>query len=70
MYHPRINFRSIYNIVDLAVGVGTRVVRGPDWSPDFENQDGGEGHVGSVTEICGFQVIKSVLNSKHFKKKY
>lgn len=38
---------------DVSVGVGTRVVRGPDWSPDFENQDGGEGHVGSVIDICG-----------------
>ncbi len=25
---------------------GTRVVRGPDWT--YENQDGGEGHVGTV----------------------
>ncbi len=25
---------------------GTRVVRGPDWA--YENQDGGEGHVGTV----------------------
>ena len=29
--------------------VGTRVVRGPDWK--WQNQDGGEGHVGSLVEI-------------------
>ncbi|XP_053379617.1 E3 ubiquitin-protein ligase MIB2-like isoform X2 [Mercenaria mercenaria] len=40
---------------DISVGVGTRVVRGPDWSPDFQDQDGGEGHVGSVVEICGLK---------------
>ncbi|XP_053378625.1 E3 ubiquitin-protein ligase MIB2-like [Mercenaria mercenaria] len=40
---------------DISVGVGTRVVRGPDWSPDFEDQDGSEGHVGSVVEICGLE---------------
>ncbi|KAJ8920592.1 hypothetical protein NQ315_004731 [Exocentrus adspersus] len=28
---------------------GVRIVRGPDWS--WENQDGGEGHVGTVCEI-------------------
>ncbi|WAR14671.1 MIB2-like protein [Mya arenaria] len=27
----------------ISMDVGVRVVRGPDWSPDFENQDGGEG---------------------------
>ena len=30
-----------------------RVVRGPDWKVDFENQDGGEGHLGSIVEIGG-----------------
>ena len=29
--------------------VGLRVVRGPDWK--WGNQDGGEGHVGTVVEI-------------------
>ncbi|CAL1544060.1 unnamed protein product [Lymnaea stagnalis] len=30
---------------------GIRVVRGPDWT--YEDQDGGEGHVGTVVEIGG-----------------
>ncbi|CAL1544061.1 unnamed protein product, partial [Lymnaea stagnalis] len=30
---------------------GLRVVRGPDWT--YEDQDGGEGHVGTVVEIGG-----------------
>jgi len=29
--------------------LGLRVVRGPDWK--WQNQDGGEGHVGTVVEI-------------------
>ena len=29
--------------------VGIRVVRGPDWK--WHNQDGGEGHTGTVVEI-------------------
>ena len=29
--------------------VGARVVRGPDWS--WEDQDGGEGSVGTVVEV-------------------
>ena len=29
--------------------VGTRVVRGPDWK--WGNQDGGEGHLGTVVEL-------------------
>ncbi|KAL3862652.1 hypothetical protein ACJMK2_008606 [Sinanodonta woodiana] len=33
-----------------AVDIGVRVVRGPDWS--FGDQDGGEGHLGSVVDIC------------------
>ncbi|CAL1544055.1 unnamed protein product, partial [Lymnaea stagnalis] len=32
-------------------GVGFRVVRGPDWK--WENQDGGEGFLGTITEIGG-----------------
>lgn len=31
------------------IGIGTRVVRGPDWK--WGNQDGGEGHVGTVVEV-------------------
>ncbi|KAH3817338.1 E3 ubiquitin-protein ligase MIB2-like [Dreissena polymorpha] len=37
----------------MTLQVGIRVVRGPSWSPDFGDQDGGEGHVGTVVEICG-----------------
>ena len=33
----------------MEVLVGTRVVRGPDWS--WREQDGGEGHLGTVAEI-------------------
>ena len=29
--------------------MGTRVVRGPDWS--WRDQDGGEGHLGTVVEV-------------------
>ena len=29
--------------------LGFRVVRGPDW--EWDNQDGGEGHVGTVVEV-------------------
>ena len=40
--------------------IGVRVVRGPHWSPDFEDQDGGEGNVGTVVEICGIKVNKRI----------
>ena len=33
----------------MNVAVGVRVVRGPDWS--WEDQDGGEGNVGTVVEV-------------------
>lgn len=33
----------------MEVDVGLRVVRGPDWS--WGDQDGGEGHVGTVVEV-------------------
>jgi len=33
----------------LLMELGLRVVRGPDWK--WQNQDGGEGHVGTVVEI-------------------
>lgn len=33
----------------MAVELGLRVVRGPDWK--WANQDGGEGHVGTLVEI-------------------
>ena len=33
----------------MEVQVGLRVVRGPDW--ESGDQDGGEGHVGTVVEV-------------------
>ena len=33
----------------MAIALGVRVVRGPDWK--WDDQDGGEGHVGTVVEI-------------------
>ena len=33
----------------MEVEVGLRVVRGPDWQ--WGDQDGGEGHVGTVVEV-------------------
>ena len=33
----------------MEVDVGLRVVRGPDWP--WGDQDGGEGHVGTVVEV-------------------
>ena len=35
--------------VNVMDGVGTRVVRGPDWK--WGKQDGGEGHVGTVSRV-------------------
>ena len=36
-------------LVSMDVDVGFRVVRGPDW--EWGDQDGGEGHVGTVVEV-------------------
>jgi hypothetical protein len=33
------------------IGLGVRVVRGPDWK--WGDQDGGDGYTGTVVEICG-----------------
>ena len=33
------------------LGLGIRVVRGPDWK--WGEQDGGEGFTGTVVDICG-----------------
>ena len=33
----------------MEVQLGLRVVRGPDW--EWDDQDGGEGHVGTVVEV-------------------
>lgn len=33
----------------MELQVGFRVVRGPDW--EYGDQDGGEGHVGTVVEV-------------------
>ena len=38
---------TTHDIMDVLVG--TRVVRGPDWT--WGEQDGGEGHVGTVAEV-------------------
>ncbi|KAI8750494.1 E3 ubiquitin-protein ligase MIB2, partial [Biomphalaria glabrata] len=37
---------------------GTRVVRGPDWK--WKNQDGGEGHMGTVKKVTGLPQKSSV----------
>ena len=37
----------------IAMKVGLRVIRGPDWQ--WGDQDGGEGHVGTVAEVLGSQ---------------
>lgn len=39
----------VLNFRILAMDVGLRVVRGPDWK--WGNQDGGEGFVGTVVEV-------------------
>lgn len=41
--------------------VGLRVVRGPDWA--WDNQDRGEGHVGTVVEIgkSGTKISQTVF---------
>ena len=45
-------FDPIYTMnMDKLLAVGTRVVRGPDWK--WGEQDGGEGHAGTVVEIGG-----------------
>ena len=38
-----------FNAVKMEVQVALRVVRGPDW--EWGDQDGGEGHVGTVVEV-------------------
>ena len=42
--------------------LGLRVVRGPDWS--WGDQDGGEGHVGTVVEVEEGQTLKGSTISK------
>ena len=37
------------NVQSMELCVGLRVVRGPNWS--WGDQDGGEGHVGTVVEV-------------------
>ena len=37
------------NLQSMELCVGLRVVRGPSWS--WGDQDGGEGHVGTVVEV-------------------
>ena len=36
-------------LMEFGASVGLRVVRGPNWS--WGDQDGGEGHVGTVVEV-------------------
>ena len=38
--------------------IGARVVRGPDWK--WEEQDGGEGHLGTVRKVKDFEEIMVV----------
>ena len=47
------------------VGLGLRVVRGPDWK--WNDQDGGEGFVGTVVEVCGQGAASSVGRSSQEK---
>ena len=45
-----INVNSLVNSrTGMELCVGLRVVRGPNWS--WGDQDGGEGHVGTVVEV-------------------
>ena len=37
------------NVNSMELSLGLRVVRGPNWS--WGDQDGGEGHVGTVVEV-------------------
>ena len=37
------------NEMEVELKLGLRVVRGPDW--EWEDQDGGEGHVGTVAKL-------------------
>jgi len=41
--------------------IGIRVVRGPDWK--WGDQDGGEGHVGTVTKDLGGKKVTVVWDS-------
>ena len=45
----------------MATQLGTRVVRGPNWQ--WENQDGGEGCVGTVAQL-GLEKGNSSLNTQ------
>ena len=43
------DYLSTYCRLKIEAIVGLRVVRGPDW--EWGDQDGGEGHVGTLVEI-------------------
>ncbi|KAJ6646480.1 E3 ubiquitin-protein ligase MIB2 [Pseudolycoriella hygida] len=45
------------DVITKMFAPGVRVVRGPDWN--WKNQDGGEGHVGTVCEIGRFGSLHS-----------
>ena len=46
---PRGRFPFALALMEFGPIVGLRVVRGPNWS--WGDQDGGEGHVGTVVEV-------------------
>ena len=52
------NFSKKVNaMATTPLGIGIRVVRGPDWK--WEDQDGGEGHSGTVVELLGSSQAKT-----------
>ena len=40
-----------FSYTELQMAAGLRVIRGPDWNLD--DDDGGEGHVGTLIEVGG-----------------
>ena len=56
--------------VNVVEGIGSRVVRGPDWK--WGKQDGGEGHVGTVRNFespegwwwCGTMVRPRIIGAR------
>ena len=44
-------FQASHVVKKVSLKLGLRVVRGIDWK--WDNQDGGEGHVGTVVEVGG-----------------
>ena len=50
------NTRGISSVWLLDVQTGLHVVRGPDW--EWGDQDGGEGHVGTVVEVGDPEMVQ------------